>query len=148
MAGLYSEMTPFSDEERALVRRDMGETYARFKARVAEGRGMTDEQVEQIARGRVWTGAQAHEIGLVDELGDFETALALAKELAGLDPEQEYRVMHVPPPRHVMFPPPFPIARETETAWNSGLGAWIEALQGLAREHVWALAPWLVQVQG
>jgi len=82
-AGLYSELTPFSDQERSRIRRDQGAFYERFKAIVADGRGMTEEQVEEVARGRVWTGAQALEIGLVDELGDFGTALARAKELGG-----------------------------------------------------------------
>ncbi len=141
MAGLYSEMVPFSEEERALVRRDMGETYARFKARVAEGREMSEEQVEEIARGRVWTGAQAIEIGLVDTLGDFETALATAKELAGLEPERAYTIVQITPSRRELLPRPFPTA---EPAWMVAL----DVLQNLARERVWALAPWMVRVQG
>jgi protease-4 len=147
MAGLYSEMTPFSDGERAWLRRNLGEAYARFKARVAEGRGMTEEQVEDIARGRVWTGAQAREIGLVDELGDFETALAIAKELAGLRPEREYAVVQVRPPRHELLPRPFPLAGGSGSL-TVGLGALLDALQDLARERVWALAPWTVRVWG
>jgi protease-4 len=159
MAGFYSEMAPFSDEERALVRRDLGEAYARFKARVAEGRGMTDEQVEEIARGRVWTGAQALEIGLVDELGDFETALAAAKKLAGLEPEREYTVVQVRPPRHELLPLAFPPVGEKDPI-VAGPGALVDVLLSqvlpgrqaasgrLGRERVWALAPWTVRVQG
>jgi len=147
MAGLYSETTPFSEEERAWVRRDMGEAYTRFKARVAEGRGLAEEQVEKIARGRVWTGAQAHEVGLVDKLGDFETALAMAKELAGLKPEREYTVVQVRPPRHVLLPPPFPTPIAEGRAWDGGLRAMIDGLQRLAHERAWALAPWMVQMR-
>ena len=153
MAGLYSEMAPFSDEERALVRRDLGEAYARFKARVAEGRGMTEEQVEEVARGRVWTGAQALEIGLVDELGDFETALAVAKKLAGLELEREYTVVQVRPPRHELLPLSFPLGGEKDSI-VAGPGGLLDALLSqvlpgrLARERVWALAPWTVRVQG
>jgi protease-4 len=146
MAGLYSEMTAFSDEERTRVHRDLGEVYARFKAHVAEGRGLTEEQVEEVARGRVWTGTQAHEIGLVDELGGFETALAIAKESAGLRPEQEYTVAPVRPPRHALLPLPFPPVRER--AGDGGLGPLLDTLQVLARERVWALAPWMVRVRG
>ena len=145
MAGLYSEMVPFSEEERAWIRRDMGEAYARFKARVAEGRGMSEEQVEDIARGRVWTGEQAREIGLVDALGDFETALAASKELAGLDPEREYTVVDIRPPRHDLLPRPFGEATRNHMA---DLEAVLDAVRGLARERVWALAPWTVQVWG
>jgi len=146
VAGLYSEMAPFSDRERARVRRDLGETYTRFKALVAEGRGLTEEQVEKIARGRVWTGAQACEIGLVDELGDFETALAIAKELAGLEPEREYTVVQIRPPRHELLPQPLSLARGKESLAAS-LGASLDALHSLARERVWALAPWMVRVR-
>ena len=141
MAGLYSEMAPFSDEERAQMRRDIGAGYARFKARVAEGRGMTGEQVEEIARGRVWTGAQAHKIGLVDELGDFETALAIAKELADLESEREYTVVQITPPRRELPPLPFPTA---ESDWR----VLLDALRNLAHERAWALAPWMVRVWG
>jgi protease-4 len=142
MAGFYSELRPFSDEEREQMRQELGETYARFKRVVAEGRGMTEEEVEEIARGRVWTGAQATEIGLVDELGDFETALAAAKELAELDPEKEYTVVQITPPGKMLPPMVFPA--DGEPAWMA-LG---RVLQDLARERVWAMAPWMVRVHG
>ncbi|MDY7077704.1 MAG: signal peptide peptidase SppA [Chloroflexota bacterium] len=142
MAGLYSETSPFSEEELARVRHDLGEGYTLFKARVTEGREMTGEQVEKIARGQVWSGVQAREIGLVDELGDFETALAIAKELACLKPEQEYTVVPVHPPRRALLPLPFPPERK---AWDWELVATFDAL---IHEHVWALAPWMVQVRG
>jgi protease-4 len=140
LAGIYSDVTPFSEEERAWIRRDMAETYAQFKALVAEGRGMTEEQVEEIARGRVWTGTQAREIGLVDELGDFDTALALAKELADLKADQDVPAVQLIPSRHALPPYPFPTPDQTWTAL-------LDALQGLARERVWAVAPWIVQVR-
>ncbi len=94
----------------------------------------------------MWTGAQAREIGLVDELGDFETALATAKELAGLKPEREYTVVQVHPPRHELFPPPFPLAGGK--AGDGGLGVLLDALRSLARERVWALAPWAIRIRG
>jgi protease-4 len=139
LAGIYSDVTPFSEEERAWIQRDMGETYALFKSLVAEGRGMTEERVEEIARGRVWTGAQAREIGLVDELGDFDTALTLAKELADLKADQDVPILQVSPPRHTLTPHPFPTP---DQAWTALLDAW----QSIARERVWAMAPWIVQV--
>lgn len=141
-ADLYSEFQPFTDEERKQVRQEMGETYSRFKHIVAEGRGMTEEEVERIARGRVWTGKQAREIGLVDELGDFQTALAAAKELAGLEAEKDYTVVQITPPGQPMPPRPFP---------DDGASAYLVALrmlQDLAREQVWAMAPWQVRVRG
>jgi protease-4 len=63
--------------------------YREFLARVAEARGMTPEEVSEIARGRVWSGEDAHELGLVDNLGDLDDAIAAAAELAELGDEFE-----------------------------------------------------------
>jgi hypothetical protein len=82
----------------------------------------------------------------VDELGGFEAALALAKELAGLKPDREYTVVQVGSPRRELLPPPFPL-REGSVL-DGGIGALFGVLQSLARERVWALAPWTLQVQG
>ncbi|MGD8966076.1 MAG: signal peptide peptidase SppA [Anaerolineae bacterium] len=142
MAGFYSELRPFSNEERAQMRQELGETYARFKQIVAEGRGMTEEEVEGIARGRVWTGAQAVAVGLADELGDFDRALAVAKELGELDPEKDCSVVQITPPGKTLPPMAFPA--DGEPAWV----ALSRALQNLARERVWAMAPWMVRVRG
>ena len=59
--------------------------YDDFTSKVSDGRGMTREQVEEVARGRVWTGEDALEIGLVDELGNLEDAIAHAEQLIGGD---------------------------------------------------------------
>jgi protease-4 len=142
MAGFYSELRPFSDEERKQMRQELGESYARFKQVVAEGRGMTEEDVERIARGRIWTGAQAVEIGLADELGDFDRAVTVAKELAELDPDKEFSVVQVTAPGKTRSPMAFP---------NNGELAWMAVasmLHDLTRERVWAMAPWMVRVRG
>jgi protease-4 len=77
----------WTPEERAVVERQVGGFYAQFVGKVAEGRRLPGARVEEIARGRVWTGSQALERGLVDRLGGLAEAVALAKELAGLDEE-------------------------------------------------------------
>ncbi|MFO7742927.1 MAG: signal peptide peptidase SppA [Anaerolineae bacterium] len=141
-ADLYSEFEPFSQAEREQVRQELGAFYARFKQVVAEGRGMAEEEVEQIARGRVWTGKQAQEVGLVDELGDFEVALATAKELAELDPEKRYTVVQITAPGQETLPRPFPTNGDVDRL------ALLDGLRDLAREHVWAMAPWVVRVRG
>lgn len=82
---------PFSDAERAWAETMMDEVYARFVARVAEGRGLTPERVDELGRGRIWSGADAHERGLVDELGDLHTAVAAARRLAGLPDDAPVR---------------------------------------------------------
>lgn len=83
-ANLYSSAQPWDDEERALVSRYMEGVYDRFVTRVAEGRGLSKERVNEIGRGRLWSGEDAIEVGLVDELGDVGNAIDLAKNLAGL----------------------------------------------------------------
>jgi protease-4 len=137
-AGLYADTAPFNDEERAKIRADIGAGYARFKARVADGRGMSDEAVEAIARGRVWTGDQALVHGLVDQLGDLRSAADKARELAGLDPRRYVPLETVPVPRRYQLPQ----LAVTEA------GEWLAGLYRLLREGVFALAPWQVHFRG
>lgn len=66
--------------------------YSHFLRTVSEGRGMTTDEVHEVAQGRVWSGAKAKELGLVDELGDLEEAIAAAAELAEVE---DYSVWHV-----------------------------------------------------
>ncbi|MEO6245522.1 MAG: signal peptide peptidase SppA [Opitutaceae bacterium] len=75
---------PKTAEELAVLQRLVDWIYGEFVAKVAEGRGLTPERVEQIAQGRVWSGADAKEIGLVDEIGGLDAAIAFAAEKAGL----------------------------------------------------------------
>jgi protease-4 len=83
-AGIYSDAQPFTDEQRALVRRSIEAAYRRFVERVARGRGLSVEAVDAVGGGRVWTGAQALQHGLIDEVGDLRAAIRTARELAAL----------------------------------------------------------------
>ena len=76
---------PWTEEERGLFQQYVNRGYELFLKRVSEGRGMTRDQVDSIAQGRVWTGAQALELGLVDELGGLQDAVAYAAAQAGYD---------------------------------------------------------------
>ncbi|MDT3681241.1 MAG: signal peptide peptidase SppA [Truepera sp.] len=86
-ADIMGSHKPFDDAERALMQRYIDEVYERFVARVAAGRKLSVERVNEIGRGRIWSGADALGLGLVDELGGVRLALARAKELAGLSPD-------------------------------------------------------------
>ena len=86
-ADMYGTQAPFTPDQRAKLDVSLDKVYDTFTARVAEGRGLAPEAVDAVARGRVWTGADAAERGLVDVLGGFATAVAEAKELAGLAPD-------------------------------------------------------------
>jgi protease IV len=96
-AELYSPVRPFSPEERAKVEEHMQATYDVFVEKAAAGRNTTPERIDAVAQGRVWTGHQAKQIGLVDELGGLERALALARQHAKLAPDSEVELVVYPP---------------------------------------------------
>lgn len=95
-ADAWSIEAPFTPEQRAHREAEADLVYADFLDRVADGRNLTTEAVDRVARGRVWTGADARERGLVDELGGFRTALRRAKILAGLDEDTDVRLVTYP----------------------------------------------------
>lgn len=96
-AGMNSGEAPFTDDERALLRAQLRAVYDLFIERAADGRGFdSPEAVDRIARGRVWTGRQAHERGLVDELGGLDDAIEVAAELAGLPADQRVSLRWLP----------------------------------------------------
>ena len=85
-ADLMTGESPFSETQRQLMRGSIEHIYAQFLDRVAESRGQTSAEIDEIGGGRVWTGAQALERGLVDELGNLQRAIDKARELAKLPP--------------------------------------------------------------
>jgi len=95
-ADAWSINQPFTDEQRAQLEAEADLCYTDFVDRVAHGRKMSTEAVDAIARGRVWTGADAKERGLVDELGGLRTAITRAKVLAGLEPDADVRLVGYP----------------------------------------------------
>jgi protease IV len=95
-ADAWSIDAPFTPEQRAHREAEADLFYNDFVLRVAEGRNMSTEDVDVVARGRVWTGADALERGLVDELGGLRTAVRRAKVLAGLDEDTEVRIVSHP----------------------------------------------------
>ncbi len=95
-ADAWSANAPFTDEQQALVEAEADLFYTDFIARVADGRNLSVEEVDRVARGRVWTGADAQERGLVGELGGLRIAMRRAKVLAGVDPDDKVTVMNLP----------------------------------------------------
>ncbi|MCX7623161.1 MAG: signal peptide peptidase SppA [Thermomicrobium sp.] len=88
---------PMTPEERAIVEQLIREAYDEFVQVVAEGREMPPERVRELADGRIYTGRQALQVGLVDELGGYRDAVARAGELAGLGARPTVRVYSTPP---------------------------------------------------
>ena len=95
-AGMFSAYDDFSRIERERLNAFLDHTYAGFKQRVASGRRLSSEQVEAVAKGRVWSGAEAKDKGLVDELGGYAVALHLAKEAAKLSPDAKFHLAVFP----------------------------------------------------
>ena len=121
---LEGDDDPFTDEERKIVRGEIDRTYELFLEAVASSRKMTRDEVHPIAAGRVWTGSQAMERRLLDEMGGLETAVSKARRLAGLaesTPAREVRA-----PRRAVPPQAMPSA----AAW---LGYVLEGIGLLSR---------------
>ena len=101
--GKHAEMNspdrPYNTEERAKVGEQLQAFYDQFVEKVAASRHMTPERVDAIAQGRVWTGRQAKQVGLVDELGGLERAVAVAKQKARIPADQEVQLVTYPPRR-------------------------------------------------
>jgi protease-4 len=87
--GAFNAGEPFNQAQRAEFSEFLDRIYQGFITRVAEGRKLPVARVNEIARGRVWTGAQARELRLVDETGGFYQAVARAKALAKINPDEE-----------------------------------------------------------
>jgi protease-4 len=126
------ELTPGTRE---VLRKDIASVYELFLERVSEGRGLTRDAVDAVGQGRVWTGAQALEIGLVDALGGIPEAVALAKEEVGVDPDDDAVL--------VTYPPPKPLAEQLAALFNQATieAAWPAPLPASLRRLVGTLAP-------
>jgi protease-4 len=91
-ADFWSDTRSFSDEERARFREILEEGYRHFLEKVSQSRNKEQDEVDALGQGRVWTGAQALEHGLVDELGGLDRAVALAREKANIPESKEIRL--------------------------------------------------------
>ena len=94
-ASAYTSVNPLTNEQRDKMYDSLKRTYDRFIALAAEGRGMTPEELHERAKGRVWTGADALEQGLVDELGGLISAIDAAKRIANIDEDEDVRIIRM-----------------------------------------------------
>lgn len=147
-AGLYHDDQPWDDEQRQKVVESVQHIYQAFTQRVAASRQLDAATLDRICNGRVWTGRQALEVGLVDSLGDFATAVTLACEVAGLPTDGSVAVRDLTPPKQRLL-------AETVRAVNSWLGQtrhplptplaltlfsglWLQLFN---QDHHWLIAP-------
>jgi len=150
-AGGYSVYEPMSSEFYAEQKEGVERVYSTFLQRVATGRNMTVDAVDAIAQGRVWTGKEALEIGLVDELGGLESAVEGAASLAGL---VDYRTTDYPRYKKELEDvfSKFPFAMSKESLLKSELGAanyriYSEIKQFSNLEGIQALLPYEIDIK-
>ncbi|MBN95120.1 MAG: signal peptide peptidase SppA [Deltaproteobacteria bacterium] len=93
LAGIFSPDRQLGDAGRLKLRQFVDDFYETFLRKAAAGRKTTPEAVHGVAQGRVWTGAQAHQLGLVDELGSFRVAVNVAKEKAGIEGDVHFQIL-------------------------------------------------------
>jgi protease-4 len=133
-ATIDSDEKPYSDEERAIVKSQIDHVYSQFLDLVGKARKMTPAEIHPMAAGRVWTGRQALERKLVDELGGLDDAIRKARSLANLDDKAPVREAR-PPKR--MIPP-------TAAAGAAGfVGYLLEGISILSRTPALAVMEYL-----
>ncbi len=95
-AGIWSANQDFTPRQWQMLQSSLDRVYSDFTRKVADGRALPMEQVLAAAKGQVWTGRDARELGLVDELGGFATALKLARQAAGLSEGEPHQLKLLP----------------------------------------------------
>ena len=116
----YSLFEPMNDSQRGFIKESIASVYSLFTNRVAQGRNMTQEAVHEIAQGRVWTGADALNNGLIDELGGLDAALAYAAKLTEIE---DYKIIQ------------YPVFEKDLDAMLSGFGL-VQSKQALIKEEI------------
>lgn len=97
-SGVLSTLTPFNDSERAAMTKLLFDIYKQFTEKAAKGRKMEVAALEKLARGRIYSGATAVKLGLVDKLGTLDDAVEHAKQLAKLGPDEKVERLILPRP--------------------------------------------------
>ncbi len=121
-ATMMASLDPWTAEEREVIQKSMQDVYDVFTGRVAEGRKLPIETVRELAQGRVWTGTKAKALGLVDELGGLDAALAEAAKLAQVEPTTDLEIY-----------PPAPTLRDVFSSFGA-----VHAPMGLATSAAFA----------
>ncbi len=131
-SGFLNSSAAPTDAERQALRDLVFTSYAEFKARVREGRSLSEEHLEPIAGGRVWVGREAMDLGLVDQMGGIPEALLKAQELAGMPRDREAPLPILRGGRSHLAPEPFP----------PDSAAIVRAIQEALRPQIWMALPW------
>jgi protease-4 len=136
-AGLLDPSRHPTRDEMQVLETQIGFIYDEFKDRVSRGRSMEIADLEGIAGGRVWTGAEALELGLADEVGGFQEALRKARQLGKIERDAPGVLLKIPPPRSGRPAPGDPAQAAREMVGDIKL-----AISELLVYRVWAVAPY------
>jgi protease-4 len=134
-ADVYSPFTPFTPEQREKLGVYLQSFYNTFVQKAADSRHTTPERIDAVAQGRVWTGRQARTEGLVDTLGGFDAAIAIAKERAKIPEDQDVELVMYAPRRSFYEALSEQIGRS-----SAGLGIWSAVTGGLEQRAVGAVS--------
>ncbi len=137
----------YSPAQRESVAKNMRDIYHDFIAGVAAGRHMKVEDVDKIAQGRVWTGERALKLGLVDEMGGLDSAIAAAKQLAKIPRQEEVTLVYLPPSKTLLEKIRDLMDFTAYFSPAASLERWLRPLEALSREPVGALLPGVPEVQ-
>ena len=145
---LWSSLQPWTESETAAVQKLMETTYERFLERVATGRGKDRDAVHEIAQGRVWTGADARERGLVDAIGGLDDAIAEARELGDVPADAKLEVYPGDPTLRdivasfgvVQSPAIGTMLAALDPAIAAEAQRWVDLVFALRDAHLWAVA--------
>ena len=146
-ADVFSPFRPFTPEERQVLKDEILWTYEQFLVKAAEGRGMTRDEVDAVGKGRIWTGRQAKERKLVDEIGGLTMAIGIAKKEAGIAADEDVRLDVWPRKRtlwQTLLNNPI-LGIGTKSA--AGEERIVEALRMMSRTKIWAVMPFWTKPQ-
>jgi len=139
-SGLFASSGRFTDSQRKVVLEMLEDIYGQFTEKAAQGRKMPVEKLRALAGGRIYTGRQAKEHGLVDQLGTLNDAIATAKQLAGIDKDSEVRIEVMPEPTNFFEALFGSLDAEKEVRLDrgfEGLDAVVPELGDIARRVSW-----------
>ncbi|MFB6274313.1 MAG: signal peptide peptidase SppA [Salinibacter sp.] len=139
-ADLFSPVQDLEERERRLIGQSIDQTYQTFLQRVADGRGMSVSAVDSVAQGRVWSGRDAEEVGLVDTTGTLTDAVAMAGQAAGLG-DGPYRTRLLPRPETFL-------KRISESLSSQARQMWQSAIRSAVGETLWRKKQMLDRVIG
>ncbi len=158
--GVMSLTTPFSDSEKDAMQKLLEDIYNQFTGKAALGRKMDVEKLRALAKGRVYTGEQAKKLGLIDEIGTLDDAVAAAKTAAGLGERDRVERLMLPKPTspfEQLLGPLDPetglelalrnlVLRRLPSAWTGPLRE-LSVMELLANEHVLTVMPYRIELK-